>query len=93
VSNRRFGFTQEVQQARVAHSDQYTTFVRAKRMAAARKHLTQKEGGEDDVNMGMQPYRQARFVWGVAQPLGLECGLVIAHTRRLTASCKPALVP
>lgn len=59
MSNCRFGFTQEVQQARVAHSDQYTSFVRARRIAAARKHLTQKEGGEDDINMGMQPYRQA----------------------------------
>lgn len=55
----RFGVTQEVHQARVAHSDQYTAFVRAKRTAAARKYLTQKEGGEDDINMGMQPYRCA----------------------------------
>lgn len=53
----RFGVTQEVHQARVAHADQYTTFVRAKRTAAARKYLTQAEGGADDINIGMKPYR------------------------------------
>jgi hypothetical protein len=49
--------THEVHQARVAHSDQYIAFVRAKRKAAAHKQLTEKQGGDDDVNMGMQPYR------------------------------------
>lgn len=54
----RFGVTQEVHQARVAHADAYTTFVQARRTAAALKYLTQKEGGEGgDANMGMQPYR------------------------------------
>jgi len=53
----RFGVTQEVHQMRAAHSDQYTTFIRSKRTAAARKYLTQQEGGDKDVNLGMQPYR------------------------------------
>lgn len=55
----RFGVTQEVHQARAAHADQYNSFVRARRTAAARKYLTQPEGGADDVNMGMKPYRWA----------------------------------
>jgi len=43
--------------ARSAHADQYTSFIRAGRTAKAQKHLTQAEGGEGDVNMGMKPYR------------------------------------
>jgi hypothetical protein len=49
--------TLEVHQARVAHADQYTTWVRRQRAAAAAKHLTQHEGDESDTNLGMQPYR------------------------------------
>jgi hypothetical protein len=47
----------------VAHADAYTTFVQAKRTAAARKYLTQKEGGEGgDANIGMQPYRCVSYL-------------------------------
>lgn len=53
----RFGVTMAVHQARVAHAQEYTTFIQARRTAAARKYLTQPEGGKDDVNMGMQPFR------------------------------------
>lgn len=41
---------------RAAHAQQYTTFIQARRMAAAQKHLTQPEGS-GDVNLGMQPHR------------------------------------
>lgn len=53
----RFGLTQQVQVARAAHASHYTALLRAGRTAAARKYLTQEEGGEGDANLGMQPYR------------------------------------
>lgn len=53
----RFGVTREVQVARKEHADQYTTFIRAGRNAANKKYLTQKEGDETDMNLGMKPYR------------------------------------
>ncbi|KAF6261116.1 hypothetical protein COO60DRAFT_1637017 [Scenedesmus sp. NREL 46B-D3] len=53
----RFGLTQRVQVARAAHASHYTALLRAGRTAAARKYLTQEEGGEGDANLGMQPYR------------------------------------
>ena len=53
----RFGVTEEVHKMRAAHADQYTKFIRAGRTAAAHKYLTRPEGGEGDINMGMQPYR------------------------------------
>lgn len=53
----RFGVTREVQIARKEHADQYTTFIRSGRTAAAKRYLTDKEGEETDTNLGMKPYR------------------------------------
>lgn len=52
----RYGVTEEVHKKRAAHAEQYINFIRTQRTAAARKYLTQAEGGEDDVNIGMKPH-------------------------------------
>eukprot|EP00775_Hariotina_reticulata_P012144 gene12144-12282_t len=53
--------SRQLQMARAAHADQYTSFIRAGRTAKAQKHLTQAEGEEGDVNLGMRPYRGLRL--------------------------------
>lgn len=59
----RFGVTKQVHVARAEHAAQYTEFIRAGRTAAARKYLTQEEGDESDVNLGMKPYRWVVHWW------------------------------
>jgi hypothetical protein len=61
--------TRGEKQQTVAHKDRYTQFIRAPREARAARKLTRKEGGEDDINLGMTTTAKLKGPQPKAEPV------------------------